>query len=103
MNNDKLVDTLHSLCKRLAKGKMDGIINISNEELRGLDEAVYIIDRTKNHPKKCQACGSDNLIMTTKPIEYIYECQKCYWRMRVPRSVNFLVADALGEVENLMG
>ena len=103
MRNDNLVDTLRDLCKRLAKGKMDGIINISNEELRGLDEAVYIIDRTKNHPKKCQACGSDNLTMTTKPIEYIYECQKCYWRMRVSRGVNFLVADALGEVENLMG
>ena len=98
MNNDKLVDTLHNLCKKLANGKMAGIININNEELLGLDEAAYIIDMAKTHPKKCRACGSDILTMRTKPLGYVYECEKCYWRMIVPRKNNFVVTDTLGDL-----
>ena len=97
MRNDNLVDTLHSLCDKLAKWRMDGTINISNEELLGLDEAAYIISRTKTHPKKCNGCGSDNLTMETKPLTYLYECQECHWRMFVSRDINYSIADALAE------
>jgi hypothetical protein len=101
MRNDNLVGTLRGLLKKLAKGKMDETIDVSNEELSGLNEAIFIIDRTKAHPKKCMGCGSDNLAMRTKPLTYDYECQECHWRKVIFRGTNYSIVDDLGEVEKL--